>query len=97
MNFNFKIYTVCAVTLLAFSCKPSCDLDKPKDVKPVDWENYNDVYTVYWNFVAKAFGCCSETEFAGKTIKVFGWIFHGNHGDSFRSDRFIWLYNVLYG
>jgi len=43
----------------------------PKDVKPIDWENYNDVYTVYWNL----YSSCEKikSEYYGKTIKIAGW------------------------
>ena len=57
-----------------------CKIDYPKDVRPIDWENYNDVYTVYWN----NFSYCEDAEVIGRTgkqIKVFGWI-HNAFGDS---------------
>ena len=43
----------------------------PKNVKPIDWENYNDVYTVYWNCRST----CKENKTIneGKTIKISGW------------------------
>ena len=70
-----KLLILCGVALLVVSCKPNCDINKPKGVKPIDWENYNDVYTVFWNGVRD----CSSGNFddAGKDIKVFGWIFQG--------------------
>ena len=46
------------------------EIKKPKDLKPIDWENYNDVYTVYWNY----FGYCDDREFdTGDTVSVYGW------------------------
>ena len=44
----------------------------PADVKPVDWENYNDVYNVYWNYRIDN-GILEEGP-TGKTLKVEGWI-----------------------
>ena len=63
-----KLLTIWLVALFAFSCKEKCD--KPNDVKPVDWESFNDVYTVYWNFVTNDFNAIPD----GKTIKVCGWV-----------------------
>jgi len=55
--------------MLLFS---ACEKIKiPKDVKPIDWENYNDVYTVYWNCYSSYKKIKSEYE--GKTIKISGW------------------------
>ena len=63
---------------LAFSCKPDWEIKFPKGVQPIDWENYNDVYTVYWNFLKN----CSEpwSNELGKDIKVCGWIFQSSDG-----------------
>ena len=66
--FCFIIF--CGV-IFAFSCKPNCDPKIPKDVKAIDWENYNDVYTVNWNYVRK---CMEPNSDIGKYIKVYGWI-----------------------
>ena len=43
----------------------------PQNVKPIDWENYNDVYTVYWNLRSS----CKKikSEYDGRTIKISGW------------------------
>jgi len=56
-----------------FSCKDKCKIDKPKNIKPIDWENYNDVHAVYGNYA----GDCSEFILGrtGKIIKMYGWIF----------------------
>ena len=78
--------------LFFYSCtKNDCimEIEKPENLKPVDFENYNDVYTVYWNYIA----FCDETdrswqdrEFvfnlnslsdgpnSGDSVKVWGWI-----------------------
>jgi hypothetical protein len=41
-----------AILLLFTTCEKNCIGKRPKDVKPIDWENYNDVHTVYWNYVS---------------------------------------------
>jgi hypothetical protein len=66
--------------LLLAACKKQCEIDYPKDVKPVDWENYNDVHTVFWNY----YTLCSETkeEDRGKEIMVSGWISQGRYKGS---------------
>jgi len=63
-----------ALLLLSVSCKPNCEPKIPKGVKPIDWENYNDVYTVKWNFTKE---CTNTNNDTGRDIKVFGWIFQG--------------------
>jgi len=46
-------------------------MEKPANIKPIDFENYNDVYTVYWNYRTY----CDETDpNPGDSIKVWGWI-----------------------
>ena len=57
-------------------CEPceeenACTIKYPEDIKPIDWENYNDVYTVYWNLVHNY----SDASFShsGDTIKISGW------------------------
>jgi len=44
-----SLLAICGVILLAFSCGKNCEIKKPKNIKTIDWENYNDVYTVFWN------------------------------------------------
>ena len=60
-----------AILLLFASCKDNdCKIKTPKDLKPIDWENYNDVYTVYWN----TRHLCSESiSLQSDTIRVSGW------------------------
>jgi hypothetical protein len=70
MKKNILYFT--ALLLLFAACKPNCEPKIPKGVKPIDWENYNDVYTVKWNYT----GDCSTTGKTGLTIKMYGWIFH---------------------
>jgi len=72
------ILCITAVVLLFANCGKECKIKYPKDLKPIDWENYNDVYTVYWNLVH----CCSEDPYFQTdsmecvnrgTIKISGW------------------------
>ena len=62
-----RVFFYSTVLLLLFT---TCD-KTPKDVKPIDWENYNDVYTVFWN----CYSSCKEikSEYVDKTIKISGW------------------------
>jgi len=47
------IFCLAACTVIAFvfyACGPSgCNTKRPK-YNLIDWNNYNDVYTTYWNF-----------------------------------------------
>ena len=64
------ILCLTALLLLFAACKKHCYLKSPKNLKPIDWENYNDIYTVYWNTVH----CCSEAKnLQNDTIKISGW------------------------
>ena len=71
-----KKVILCFATLLLIvaACKPNCNPKVPKGVQPIDWENYNDVYTVHWNYTMD----CSNAPLGrtGQTIKMYGWIFH---------------------
>ena len=73
-----KLLALCGLALLTFSfscekeCKPRA---KPGDVKPIDWEGYNSVYDVVWNYS----GYCADFEEryfmggSGDTVSVYGW------------------------
>jgi len=76
-----RLLICCGLALLCCSCKEKCKIEKPKNLKPIDWENYNDVYTVFWNCKRD----CSDESIMndmGRNIKVFGWIFHGQTLDN---------------
>ena len=76
-TFIIRLLILCGLALLCYSCKEKerCgEIKKPKNLKPIDWDNYNDVYTVYWNFRTND---CSKAGPTGKNVKVFGWIFQG--------------------
>ena len=92
MNISFiiKLLIFCGLVLSCYSCKEKnqCgEIKKPKDLKPIDWENYNDVYTVYWNYA----GDCSDMSLRSdleNNIKVFGWIFQGHLGKPIDMEMF---------
>jgi len=68
-----KIILPLTILLLMFtSCKESC-LKKPKNLKSIDWENYNDVHTVFWN--TYSYDNIGNSSLK-KEIMVYGWIFH---------------------
>jgi len=85
---SFLIFVNLTVLLLVFTacnkpceCEP-CEVEKPQtgtggikypeNLKPIDWDNYNDVYTVYWNLVHY----CSDPPLSLKSnvIKISGWL-----------------------
>jgi len=67
-----KIFLCFTALLLLFAaCEKTCIGKKPKNVKPIDWENYNDVFTVYWNYISSYSKRNQADE--GKTIKISGW------------------------
>ena len=72
----FLIFTACDNPCECEPCeveKNDCTIKLPKDLKPIDWENYNDVYTVYWNLVRNRSGGNSPLDHDGDTIKISGW------------------------
>ena len=70
------ILCIAAIILLFATCDNPCKIKYLKDVKPIDWENYNDVYTVYWNYVhvsgSKQAHNMRMDE--GKEIMIYGWV-----------------------
>jgi hypothetical protein len=78
-----KKIIVCLMTVLLglASCDKACNPKHPQDLKPIDWENYNDVYTVYWNYINK----CREKSYnrnEKKKIKVYGWVKQDPYGNN---------------
>jgi len=52
-----------------------CIIDRPDNVSPIDWKNYNDVYTVYWTYHKRErWQDAWIHKDTTKTIKVSGWI-----------------------
>ena len=66
------ILCLTAILLLFATCDKGCKIKRPKNLKPIDWENYNDVNTVYWNCVKSCEKYSDEHE--GKIVKISGWI-----------------------
>ena len=58
--------------MLFTACERSCLEKRPKDVKRIDWENYNDVYTAFWNTHVT----CNDfyNIYLNRNIMVYGWI-----------------------
>jgi hypothetical protein len=80
-KYMLKMLIICAVALFAGSCEKNCEVKRPKDLKPIDWENYNDVYTVYWNYVYYGYNSPRKIneEDLGKDILICGF---ANNWDS---------------
>ena len=65
-RFRFSIVLRFTIVLLLFAgCDKNCKIKYPKDLKPIDWENYNDVYDVIWNYTD-----IKESSDMGKTINT---------------------------
>ena len=74
---RFLLLFCSAILFLLTACEKHCKIKYPKNIKPIDWENYNDVYTVYWNYHTVS----SETnkkieQDRGKEVMIYGYI-HG--------------------
>jgi hypothetical protein len=68
---ELKLYYNKQEDYLLFKRTVDCKIEPLQDILPIDWENYNDVHTVYRNFTTND---CSKTGSTGKMIKVGGWI-----------------------
>jgi hypothetical protein len=57
--------------LLLTSCAGYCPtIKKPHNLKSIDWNNYNDVPTVYWNYM----GYCEDVDWRrADTVSVYGY------------------------
>jgi len=65
------ILCLTAILLLFSACEKACLEKKPRKVKPIDWENYNDVYTAFWN----TYSTISESSnILQREIMVYGWV-----------------------
>jgi len=67
------------------ACERNCDtsITKPNDLLPVDWDGYNDVFTVWWNFRSND-GEPHNYLTQGRTIKIYGTF--GNYSFGFNND-----------
>jgi len=63
------LFSLLTLTSCLNFCKP---IERPEDLEAIDWKNYNDVKTVYWNLFDK----CENIDYnqTGDTIMVYGWI-----------------------
>ena len=63
---------LCGASLFVFSCVRKCDveIERPSDVMPICWEDYNDAYHVFWNIFKS--DCSGIGTLTGKTIKISG-------------------------
>lgn len=77
---NILLIAGAVSTLLFYCCskkdnpdKNPCSFEHPDNVKPIDWNNYNSCYDVYYNY----YGDCSDYAqgLTGKIIQCYGWIF----------------------
>jgi hypothetical protein len=47
---KINLLLILSLTAVLFAaCDEFCGIEPPLDIKPIDWKNYNDVSTVYWN------------------------------------------------
>lgn len=52
-------------------CAETCyDIEKPANLKPIDWNGWNDAYTVYYNFHDNIEDACYDHD--GDTIMCYG-------------------------
>jgi len=72
MKTKLAIALFVVITLFC-SCKRTCkDIVKPSDIKPIDWNGWNDAYTVGYTFYDNAEDACFD--FNGDTILCYGHI-----------------------
>ncbi len=73
-----KLALLLVVVTLLYSCKrkiggcaETCyDIEKPANLKPIDWNGWNDAYTVYFNFYDNEEDACYDHN--GDTIMCYG-------------------------
>jgi hypothetical protein len=71
------------VAMLVFpACEKMCKQKMPKNLKPIDWSNYNDVYTIYWNNINKCIEKNHSDIAEGEKIKIYGWVKLDPYGDN---------------
>lgn len=66
------------IVILLYSCErkiggcvETCyDIEKPTNLKPIDWNNWNDAYTIYYNFYDNQEDACYNHD--GDTIMCYG-------------------------
>jgi len=76
---KINLLLILSLAAVLFAACKNCMLKPPKNVKPIDWENYNSVYDVFYNY----YRLCSEQRYEDneKTIMVSGWLYRLWGGD----------------
>lgn len=72
---TLKFLFLALIAVSVFGCGEPCTADKPRHLQPIDWEVWNDVYTVYWNSRID----CSDADAGngsifGREIKISGFV-----------------------
>jgi hypothetical protein len=76
------LYVTTGVLIFA-GCDKLCKYQKrPKDLKSIDWNNYNNVHTVYWNCYAP----CAKRPKMNDTIMIYGWLYKSDMQSFFVRD-----------
>lgn len=82
-----KLSLLLMVVTMLCSCKHKCyDIVKPSNLKPIDWNGWNDAYTVFYTYYDNYDDACHDHD--GDTIKCYGHIAKYLYEDysSLRSD-----------
>ena len=62
-----------ATVALLCSCRHKCDdIVTPANLKPIDWNGWNDAYTVFYTYYDNDYDACHDHE--GDTIMCYGHI-----------------------
>lgn len=80
---------ICVIVFFAFSCKSNCDTttEKPDALQSIDWESYNDVYSVWWNYRSND-GIIHEDLTMEKEIKLYGNFDNVSFRSYFESEKY---------
>lgn len=76
-----KLTILLVVVILLYSCErkiggcaETCyDIEKPANLRPIDWDDWNDAYTVYYTFYDNEEDACYDHD--GDTIMCYGNIY----------------------
>ena len=72
MKTKLTIAVLIIISLMC-SCKHTCDdVVKPANLQPINWNDWNDAYTVFYNFYDNEEDACHS--FDGDTILCYGHI-----------------------
>ena len=91
MKTILKITALSAILLMLagglVSCREKfndshCFIERPESLMPISWDNYNDVFTVFWTYSKLEDGFAHSTREirrdTAKTIKLYGWLHQGD-------------------